>query len=66
VVAGTKDPALSIRLLDGAEAVRALTPRDGTETVEWDVSDLMGHDVVLSLEDRSPRAGFAVDQIVLY
>jgi hypothetical protein len=66
VVAGTKDPALLIRLFDGAEAVRAITPKDGTATVEWDVSDLMGHDVVLSFEDRSPRAGFAVDQIVLY
>jgi hypothetical protein len=66
VLAGTKDPALAIRLLEGAEAVRALTPKDGTTTVDWDVADLMGHDVVLLLEDRSPNAGFAVDQLVLY
>jgi hypothetical protein len=66
VLAGSKDPALRIRLLDGPETVRSLTPRDGVDTIDWDVSALMGRDVVLVLEDRSPTHGFAVDEIVLY
>jgi hypothetical protein len=66
VVVGAKDPALRIRLLDGSETIRAITPKDGVDTIDWDVSALMGHDVVLVLEDRSPNNGFAVDEIVLY
>jgi hypothetical protein len=66
VLAGTKDAALRIRLLDGSETVRSVTPREGTETVEWDVAELVGHDVVMLLEDRSPTAGFAVDEVLLY
>ena len=66
VLAAAKDPALRIRLLDGAETARSLTPQDGVRTIDWDVSDLRGHDVVLVLEDRSPSHGMAVDEIVLY
>jgi hypothetical protein len=66
VLDGKKDPALSIRLLDGAEAVRSVALKDGVTTVDLDVADLMGHDVVLFLEDRSPNAGFAIDEVVLY
>jgi hypothetical protein len=65
-LAATRDPALRIRLLDGIEAARAITPQDGVTTIDWDVSSLMGHDVFLVLEDRSPKSGFAVDEVVLY
>jgi hypothetical protein len=66
VLDGAKDAALRVRLLDGAETARALTPQDGVTTIDWDVSDLRGHQVVLVLEDRSPTHGLAVDEVVLY
>jgi hypothetical protein len=66
VLDGAKDAALRIRLLDGAETARALSPQDGVTTIDWDVSELRGHDVVLVLEDRSPTHGLAVDEVVLY
>jgi len=66
VLAAAKDPALRVRLLDGAETVRSLTPQEGVNTIDWDVSALRGHDVVLVFEDRSPNSGMAVDEVVLY
>jgi hypothetical protein len=66
VLDGARDAALRVRLVDGAETARALTPQDGVQTIDWDLSDLRGHDVVLVLEDRSPTHGMAVDEVVLY
>jgi hypothetical protein len=66
VLDGAKDAALRVRLLDGSETARSLTPSDGVTTIDWDVSDLRGHEVVLVLEDRSPTHGLAVDEVVLY
>jgi hypothetical protein len=66
LVDGTADPALRIYLLDRAETIRQHTLKDGLHTVEWNVADLQGREVVLVLEDRSPNAGFAVDEVVMY
>jgi hypothetical protein len=63
---GPADARLAARLLDGPDAPRAATPKGGFETVEWDVSDLMGREVIFQLEDRSPDAGIAVDELVLH
>jgi hypothetical protein len=63
---GARDPALRVYLVDKAETVRSHSPKAGLATVEWDLADLKGHEVVLVLEDRSPNSGFAVDEIVLY
>jgi hypothetical protein len=66
VLAGARDPSLQVRLLDGSETVRSFTPKDGTETIDWDVSAQMGRDLVLMLEDRSPHQGLAIDEVILY
>jgi hypothetical protein len=66
VLDGAKDTALRVRLLDGSETARSMTPQDGVATIDWDVSDLRGRDVVLVFEDRSTTHGLAVDEVILY
>ena len=68
-LAGPADPDLRVLLLAGPETVHSATPGgQPTEVgwVEWDVSALRGRTVTLVIEDRTPRAGLAVDEIALY
>jgi hypothetical protein len=63
---GAKDPGLRVLLLDGAEVSHTATPSGGTETIDWDVSNLRGRSVTLVIDDRSPAGGLAVDEIVAF
>ncbi len=67
VITGPTDAALSVSLMDGANAARVVNNGSGKATVvDWDVSDLIGHSVTLVVQDRSPSSGIAIDEIVAY
>jgi hypothetical protein len=66
VMSGPADPGLRVLLLVGPETARTASPRGGVTKVEWDVAKLVGREAVLLIEDRSPTAGFAVDEVVTY
>jgi hypothetical protein len=66
LLAGDRDPRLRVLLLDGAGVSHQASPAGGTETVEWDVSRLLGGSATLVIEDGSPAGGLAVDEIVTF
>jgi hypothetical protein len=66
MLAGPADPALRVLLIAGTETARTASPRGGVAAIEWDVRDLIGRQVVILIEDRSPTASLAVDEIVAY
>jgi hypothetical protein len=66
MLAGPADPALRVLLVAGAETARVATPAGGVAPVEWEVRDLIGRQVVIVIEDRSPTTSLAVDEIVTY
>ena len=66
VLSGPADPALRVALLDRGKIVRTASPTGATTVVDWDTSDLIGRSVVLLIDDQSPTAGLAVDEIVAY
>ncbi len=63
-LAGDADPRLRVVLLDGADVPRSATPDAGARIVEWDVAELVGHTVILMLEDGSTAGGLALDEVV--
>jgi hypothetical protein len=63
---GPADSGLRAMLLDGPETARTASPTGGVTLVDWDMTALQGRDVVLVIEDRSPTAGVAIDDVVLY
>jgi hypothetical protein len=65
-LAGPPDDRLRVALLDDATVVRTASPTGDASMVEWDVSDLAGRTLVLSIEDASPTNGMSVDEIALY
>ncbi len=65
-IVGPQDAALRVLLLDGPQTARAASPGGGAASVEWDVSDLEGRDVVLVAEDRSSTGALALDDVVVY
>jgi hypothetical protein len=65
-LSGPVDPALRVALLDQSKLVRTASPTGAAAVVDWDTSDLVGRSVVLLIEDQSPTAGLAVDEIVAY
>jgi uncharacterized membrane protein (UPF0136 family) len=65
-LSGPADPALRVLLLAGTTPARVASPRGGVASVEWDVRDLVGREVALVIEDRSPTSALAVDDIVVY
>jgi hypothetical protein len=66
VLSGPADPALRVTLLDQEKVVRAASPSGATAVVEWDTSELVGHSVVLLVEDQSSTGGLAFDEVVTW
>jgi hypothetical protein len=65
-LSGPVDQGLRVLMLDGPEAAHAALPAGAATVIDWDVSALQGKSVTLLIEDRSPTAGLAVDEIVAY
>jgi hypothetical protein len=63
---GSRDPGLRVLLIDGVGMSHAASPGGGLETVEWDVSALVGRNATLVIEDRSAQGGLAVDEVVAF
>jgi hypothetical protein len=66
VLSGPADVGLRVVLLDQGKPVRTASPSGATEMVEWDTSELVGREVVLLVEDRSPTGGLAFDEVVTW
>ena len=66
VLSGPVDPGLRVALFDEGKAVRVAAPSGAATTVEWDTRDLVGRSVVLLVEDLSPTAGLAFDEVVAW
>jgi hypothetical protein len=66
LLAGPAAARLRVALLDGTEVVRSASPTGAPATVEWEVGELRGREVVLLIEDASPEAGLTVDEMVAY
>jgi hypothetical protein len=65
-LAGSRDPDLRVLLLEGTGVSHTASPGGGIEIVEWDVGPAAGHTATLIIEDRSPRGGLAVDEVVAF
>jgi len=66
VLGGAAVPALRVALLSEGQAIRTASPTGVSAAVDWDVSDLLGRQVVLLVEDRSATGGLVLDEIVAY
>jgi hypothetical protein len=66
VLSGPADVGLRVVLLDEGKPVRTASPSGATEIVEWDMRNLVGRQVVLLAEDRSPTGGLAFDEVVTW
>jgi hypothetical protein len=65
-LSGPADPGLRVLLVASGETARTATPTGKVTTIDWDVRDLAGRPALLLIEDRSPTASLAVDEIVNY
>lgn len=63
---GPADDRLRVSLSDGHETLRSATPTGRGETVTWDVRELRGRTLSLVVEDASPAAAVAIDDVILY
>lgn len=65
-LAGSADDRLRVVLLDDTTVVRSASPTGVATMIDWDVSELGGRTLVLSIEDASPTTELSVDEIALY
>ena len=66
VLSGPADVGLRVVLLDQGKPVRTASPSGAATVVDWDTSELVGREVVLLAEDRSPTGGLAFDEVVTW